>query len=474
MVLLFLAAGLACACTIGVIAGEVTVDGRPILWKNRDVTNTDQEYRYFETEPYSFVSNVYNGEDHRAWGGVNDVGFAIIDSDVYNLGGRGYSGPDDGEIMKWALQNCRTVDDFQAYLDSTNTERRRSCHNYACIDGEGGAAMFETAKDSYVRLDAIEEGGYVIRANFAMSGDMEGSLPGINRYNQAQTVIDRQPNIDFHFVLDSLASNIGTPWFSPYPLPYADPASSLPRGYVNTYLSVNRQQTSSAQIVIGKLPFEETISYPVLWGLFSQPILSMPFPLWPYTGGVHTALDGNTKSEMCHQANLFSLSAYDMPTGDYLNTYQAFSIREYFGNYKEEMFTLVEQRQNHIIDSINSPEYLRSLQDSITDFVEDKYRFGVALFVKEDIDKPDQLTVEIAPNPFNSNVSISLNPPVRRLDADIVDLRGRLIATLQRGTAREPIRQLSWAPQGCPSGVYFLRLHSEEYGLYSEKLLYVK
>ncbi len=468
--------GSAIACTIGVIAGEVTTDGRPMLWKNRDVHNRDQEYRFFDEEPYSFVSNTYNGETHRAWAGANQVGFAIINSDVYNLGSNGYTGHDDGEIMKWALQHCETVDDFQAFLDSTDIVRRRSCHNYACIDAYGGAAMFEVARASYVRLDAVDEGGYVIRANYAMSGDMGGRLAGLSRYEQAQSVIDRRADIDIHFVIDSLASNVGTMWFSPYPLPYDNPESSMPRGYINTYSSINREQTSSASVIVGRRPGESTIAYPVLWGFFGQPILGMPFPLWPCAEGVHPSVDGSTRSILCHQAMLFTDTAYDLPSGDYLNTYTVSQYHSYFGEARTQVFETAEDRMNHRIDSVNSPDYLRALQDSLTAIVEEKYTLGVELFVREDNIKPDQLRLTISPNPFNSAVSIALSQPLYNLDARIFNLQGRQTAVLHTGTSHTPIQTLTWTPSNSnnPSGVYMLRITTPDNGLVSERLLYIK
>jgi hypothetical protein len=33
-------------CTIGVFSGEVTSDGRPLLWKNRDVADANQRFIY--------------------------------------------------------------------------------------------------------------------------------------------------------------------------------------------------------------------------------------------------------------------------------------------------------------------------------------------------------------------------------------------------------------------------------------------
>ncbi|NQT35328.1 hypothetical protein HQ587_09075, partial [bacterium] len=160
------------ACTIGVASGDATEDGRPLLWKSRDVTNYNQEFHYCDDGPIPFISVTYSGITDKYYGGVNAAGFAIGNSDSYNLGGS--SGYDDGRIHKKALETCLTVDDFEDILDSLINEAGGVLlnSNYAVIDGFGGAAMFECATYSYTRFNASEEGGFIVRANYSYSGDM--------------------------------------------------------------------------------------------------------------------------------------------------------------------------------------------------------------------------------------------------------------------------------------------------------------
>ena len=48
-------------CTTALISGLVTVDGRPLLWKNRDVHGWDQEFVYDDSGTYAFVGMTYAG-----------------------------------------------------------------------------------------------------------------------------------------------------------------------------------------------------------------------------------------------------------------------------------------------------------------------------------------------------------------------------------------------------------------------------
>jgi len=74
-------------CTIGVAAGRATSDGRPLLWKTRDGrTNFNNAAVYYTSQKYRFIAIINAGDPPDvAWMGVNEKGFAIVDSDVYDL-----------------------------------------------------------------------------------------------------------------------------------------------------------------------------------------------------------------------------------------------------------------------------------------------------------------------------------------------------------------------------------------------------
>ena len=72
-------------CTIGVAAGRATSDGRPLVWKTRDGVRYDDEVLYLTSHKYKFITVINAGQTDFAWMGVNEKGFAILDSDVYDL-----------------------------------------------------------------------------------------------------------------------------------------------------------------------------------------------------------------------------------------------------------------------------------------------------------------------------------------------------------------------------------------------------
>jgi hypothetical protein len=66
------------------------------------------------------------------------------------------------------------------------------------------------------------------------------------------------------------------------------------------------------------------------------------------------------------------------------------------------------------------------------------------------------------PNPFNPHTTIpfTLAQPAR-VTMDVVDVLGRVVATLIEGEMPTGMHMVSWEARGIPSGVYFYRLRTE-------------
>ena len=87
-------------CTVGVAAGRATSDGRPLVWKTRDSSAENNEVIFNTSFPIKFLSVVSAGDTY-SWMGVNEKGFAIINSASLDLPGNWY---DNGKIMRDATE----------------------------------------------------------------------------------------------------------------------------------------------------------------------------------------------------------------------------------------------------------------------------------------------------------------------------------------------------------------------------------
>ena len=183
------------ACTTAVISGKYTKDGRPMLWKNRDTWAVNNVLMYFDDAKYPYLGLV-NSKDRKGksiWIGMNSTGFAIMNSASYNLNLHsddklsGY----EGRAMRDALATCRTIEDFEAFLDGLEKPTGLEA-NFGVIDANGGAAFYEIGNDGYVKFDANDPSvapfGYLIRANYSFTGDLGKESSGYIRYHAVDDV----------------------------------------------------------------------------------------------------------------------------------------------------------------------------------------------------------------------------------------------------------------------------------------------
>ncbi len=165
------------ACTSAIIGADVNPYGRPLLWKNRDTSKTNNKVEYVApvNGEHGFVA-LFNAEDKflkEAWIGMNDVGFAIMNTASYNIKDDKVSSSKmdkEGIVMSKALKTCKTVDDFARLLETLPRPMGVEA-NFGVIDALGNGAYFETNNHSYKRYDLKDAENHVlVRTNYSHSG----------------------------------------------------------------------------------------------------------------------------------------------------------------------------------------------------------------------------------------------------------------------------------------------------------------
>lgn len=165
------------ACTSAIVSAEASGTGRPMLWKHRDTSTTDNIVEYVEGKngEHSYVA-LFNAADRKleqAWTGMNDAGFAVMNTASYNIKDDNVSAKKmdrEGYLMTIALKSCRTVDDFARLLETLPRPMGVEA-NFGVIDASGNGAFFETNNHSYVRYDLKDAPrGVLIRTNYSHSG----------------------------------------------------------------------------------------------------------------------------------------------------------------------------------------------------------------------------------------------------------------------------------------------------------------
>ena len=312
-----LAAGAAEAlgCTLAVFSGKATRTGRPLMWKNRDTSKVDNKLLFFSGGTYGFVGLVDadNVKGDEVYGGLNEAGFAIMNSQSDDLASPKKSGDGNGALMKLALSTCATIGDFEALL-LREKGRFDLAANFGTIDARGGAAFFETASERFQKFDAADPRvapfGYIVRTNFAFTSPDPLQGGGFIRFERISRIVQAaraENRVDTAFILRSAARDLVHEKIQSFPLTRdlpADPATPL---YINTNDTINRNSSVAAMVFdgapapkapanrdreSGSVPAPEKPWLATMWVLLGQPVCGVAVPVWPAAGTVPAVLTG--------------------------------------------------------------------------------------------------------------------------------------------------------------------------------------
>ena len=274
------------SCTTAVISGKFTKDGRPMLWKHRDTWAVNNKIMRFDDGKYSYIGlvNSRDKEGKSIWIGYNSAGFAIMNSASYNLNNDTIKQSGlEGRLMKEALMNCATVDDFEAMLKAMKKPTRLEA-NFGVIDAQGGAAYFELANFKYTKYDAtdpvVAPYGYLIRTNHSMSGTL-GKGGGYIRYvttdNEFLMAI-KENRLTPATIIQKCSRNLKNSLTKVDLNDYINIPQNNPV-YVSFTDFVPRRGTSSSVVVEG-VKKSENPENTVMWTVLGWPLSSVCMPLW--------------------------------------------------------------------------------------------------------------------------------------------------------------------------------------------------
>ena len=294
---LFLAAALpTLACTSAVIGAKASADGRPLLWKNRD-NPSDPHNQVVQVTGgrFAFVGTT-GGRDPgglRILSGLNTAGFAIVDADAENLENRPDDGGFEGLFMRMALQTCATVEDFQAFLASTDGGGRRLATNFGVIDARGGAACFEAGERGFRRYDADQApSGILVRTNFAVSG-RSGEGGGYLRAARATRLLEelgKRKALNAATLLAEVARDTANERLGSFP-------EATRRGFFFIGDSLSRSSGTNVFVAEGVRPGEDPLGA-TAWILLGQALTGVAVPVWAGVAAVPEVLRGPVRAPL--------------------------------------------------------------------------------------------------------------------------------------------------------------------------------
>ena len=474
-------------CTIGVASGKATQDGRPMIWKTRDTSAKDNEvyYNTNSAHKYKFVAVVTaNGnENSSAWMGVNEKGFAILNSASSDLEG-GNSGTGNGVAMRLALGNCATVVDFERWLDSTNVTGRQTQANFAVLDSTGAAAIFETGGYEYWKFDAndstIAPNGYVLRTNFAFNGDaqygLHDGLYSIERYRRTTKLVGdfhAGDSLNYKSILRTQMRDFSDFDSEPVPVPYPRKwLSYRPFGYIYNYISICRSTSVSAAVIQGVLP-GESAKLSILWTILGQPASGIALPYWP-VGKTPSEADGYSTAPLGDIANQIRELLFDYAENtNYIDSYKLLD-----GNggglwtktfpTEDSIFSIAETRLSQWRNGIFPVQEIMEAEKELAHFalitLQNAYHGMITAIAQEHSNSiPIQFSLfQNYPNPFNATTEIgfSIGEPCH-VTLKIFNSLGQEAANLVSQNFMTGNYRTEWDATNLAGGIYFYQFQAQ-------------
>lgn len=274
------------ACTSAVISGSATVDGRPLLWKHRDTGSLENKLVFISEKGYDFmgIANVKDPESKDIWMGVNEKGFAIMNTASYNINeGLTCDVEDDQEglFMRLALETCANAADFE-HLLTVSSGKWGVAANFGVIDAEGNAAYYETGYYDFTKFDATDPEtapeGYLIRTNFSLTGKGDNGV-GYIRYDATTKLFGGQDKFSPEFILKEATRNMDHGLLENDYSTIKLPRNSDDKTLIDFQDYVVRYSSASVLVVQGVLPGEDPKNA-ILWPIVGFPLTAMVTPVF--------------------------------------------------------------------------------------------------------------------------------------------------------------------------------------------------
>ena len=260
------------------------------MLKHRDTGELNNRVEYFRGPLYTFIGLVNSpSEGGEVWSGLNDAGFAIMNTASYNMkyDDVPLSEMDrEGQLMYRALGECRTLEDFELLLDALARPMGVQT-NFGVIDACGGAAYYEVDNVSWIKYDVNgSEAGYRVVTNFSERGRGE-DVKGYERFLTARDIMaelrssDKVWNSLNHSDLFNSISRSYRHALTGFD--FAKDWKALTRRTSFTGVGIDqdfipRNSTSASIVFEGAAPGENP-AHAVMWTVLGYPACSVALPL---------------------------------------------------------------------------------------------------------------------------------------------------------------------------------------------------
>ena len=304
----------ASACSAIVISGKYTADGKPLILKTRDqgLKNFNTNIKFHQRGKYDFISMgptpwVAAEKIKSTGGGMNSQGLcmAALTSNSFPTDTLKVKGHSSAAIQLYALANCRSIEEFEAYLASI-PQPLAVRFNLCVTDAFGGAAIYEFGRNTWVKYDVNDPKdapeGWRCCTNFAFSGDDPGKT-GVDRYEDCVEIMkavrknkDGKYELTPEFLMDQCGRS------------FINVREGINDGNITAAAIIDKGLVSywrsSNLIVFQGVPQNTDPKFSVMWTALGHPRCSPLIPLIPSLGNTIPSYIDNPPAR---EAEIFSL-----------------------------------------------------------------------------------------------------------------------------------------------------------------------
>lgn len=330
------------ACTSAIISASASASGRPMLWKHRDTSAEDNKVEYVPGKDgeYSYVA-LFNASDvalEEAWIGMNEMGFAVMNTASYNL--KNDKVPQkqmdkEGFVMTIALKSCRTVEDFAELLEQLPRPMGVEA-NFGVIDASGAGAYFETNNDSFERYNLSDSpNGILIRSNYSHSGRKGEGYGYIREANAVKLFSGIKDGITPEYITETVSRSF-------YHDLYKNDMLESGEQWLVDQDFIPRYKSTATIVVEGCVPTsvdninsDKIISEYIMWTGLGYPPCSEIVPVWCHRDGVSRDLRGigpNGHSLMSDKVKMRRNEVFSLRSDNKDKYIESTKLKNEFGN----------------------------------------------------------------------------------------------------------------------------------------------
>ena len=187
--------------------------------------------------------------------------------------------------MGTALRKCKTVEDFEGFLNAEKGPGLNVTANFSVIDATGKAVLFETHSKGFTKYDANEAAEkYVLVTNFSRSGKANAGA-GYLRFDRALELVKqvRPGNLSPELIFRDFSRDTGHVLLKSLTYPEYKQHSASEDLWIHNRFTINRSDTACAVVMVSKDPSDPR-SRAMMWILPGEPMTAIALPLWPDAG----------------------------------------------------------------------------------------------------------------------------------------------------------------------------------------------